>query len=322
MTKSKYFLIGVVLAFTSMLAIYFFKLTEGYKDYYADGSLKSVYALKGNKIHGNVLEYFPSGNIKSKVEFKDGVQHGSAVFYDEDGSLKSKSYFKDGVQSDTMTVYYKNGNLQEVCLVRNGKKDGFFKTYYEDGKIRSEGFAYKNGHDSLWKYFDQDGGIDRLENYSKDTLISVTKYFRDEIEYQNKIGNYKITMPRQWNVKRDGKRTTVFALERNDGKSFRVTATILLRNLNDLYFDKFVDTELKYTAAYTSNFRLINRKKTRNTIQTTYTATYSGFSVKVLCTFFEEDHKVYSLTFIALEEEFGNYDSIFKQASNTFRISA
>lgn len=81
------------------------------RNYYVDGSLKSIHYLKGGKINGTAVQFYENGIPKDSSFYSDGTLDGEVKTYYPDGSLKTVFDFIDGKLHGEAFVFSQNGEL-------------------------------------------------------------------------------------------------------------------------------------------------------------------------------------------------------------------
>lgn len=60
-------------------------------------------------------EYYSNGSLKSIIEFKHGKRNGEAVYYDSIGEIIERSQFENDSLNGLSIVYNKNGSSVSRC---------------------------------------------------------------------------------------------------------------------------------------------------------------------------------------------------------------
>ena len=104
-------------------------------EYYADGTLKSLYYLdlEGN-ISGSYTCFYENGDKKSEVEYLSGEKHGSSFTWYKDGQISEISQYSNGLKNGTCTKYYSNGSKKYKGNFINGNPTGLFKVWRSTGE--------------------------------------------------------------------------------------------------------------------------------------------------------------------------------------------
>ncbi len=161
------------------------------KEYYPNGTLKSVYALKENEPQGMRRDYNEDGSLKTARVFQDGLvleegslaengnKEGPWIFYYPNGTIRAKGNYFNGLKHKLWNYYYPNGQLeQKGSYNKKEKPDGEWLWYYPNGTLlRSE--SYWNG--------DPEG---EMIEYSDSGTIVVQGSFRNGLEEGPWVYNY------------------------------------------------------------------------------------------------------------------------------------
>ncbi len=65
------------------------------KEYYEDGSLKSVIQYQGGLVNGETKIYLPNGDLMAVMQVKDSLQNGKTVYYGPDGQTVEMMFEND-----------------------------------------------------------------------------------------------------------------------------------------------------------------------------------------------------------------------------------
>lgn len=123
------------------------------RDYYADGTLKSVGTYHDGVKEGTFREYA-----------QDGKDTDSKIYHD--GKLVAKGLLNDrGIEQGYWKEFYDDGQLKAEGNYTDGKKDGYWKFYYRDGSIEEEGNFVKGTAEGAWKWYHENGEVLREETY-------------------------------------------------------------------------------------------------------------------------------------------------------------
>lgn len=109
-------------------------------EYYGNGNKSREFYLVDNEIDGIYKEYYKNGSLKSVMIFNQGVMVDSALFYKE--NYLSDIYYH--LDNDTMywKHLYPNGNVESEGLFYNHKKINKWKYYNNKGRLEKV-FEYK-----------------------------------------------------------------------------------------------------------------------------------------------------------------------------------
>lgn len=90
------------------------------REYYADGSLKSVEYVSGERIRS--VKYHDNGTLSEKGWFVNGSPDGTWVQYDPQGQLLAR-------------VRYSEGKRDGKWSIRNSADGSLMRLQYRDGKL-------------------------------------------------------------------------------------------------------------------------------------------------------------------------------------------
>jgi len=133
-----------------------------WREYYTDGTLRSVGTYTNGKPVGNWKYYYENGKLESEGKYtKSGLLDGTWRWYFDDGSIRRiqsyiggmedgeyeehdetgrlivKGQYTEGVEEGDWI--YDFGNYRELGSYRGGARYGKWKSYYADGTLRFEG---------------------------------------------------------------------------------------------------------------------------------------------------------------------------------------
>lgn len=167
-----------------------------WKEFYADGTVKSEgiyrdnekdgyfkeYNLKGEviqtrkfdngqidqeaeetKVLDFIYEKWPNGELKSFRTYREGLLEGLSIDYNERGEITGSRFYKLGKM------------LGEGMSDEAGVKQGIWREYtYPDEVLRAEG-KYKDGlRFDEWKFFFKNGKLEQKGRYIEDELVQGT----------------------------------------------------------------------------------------------------------------------------------------------------
>jgi len=97
------------------LFVSFYACNKSHREYYADGSLKSEYFLKNDKIEGLSKEFYEStGELKATASFKAGKLDGEKRTFYKNGILKSIENFTENQLNGDCRYFNNFGNLDSI----------------------------------------------------------------------------------------------------------------------------------------------------------------------------------------------------------------
>jgi len=133
-----------------------------WREYYMDGTLRSVGTYAKDKPVGNWKYYFENGKIESEGKYtKSGLLDGTWRWYFDDGSIRRIQSYIAGMEDGEYEEHdetsrlivqgqyaegveegdwiYDFGNYRELGSYRGGARYGKWKSYYSDGTLKFEG---------------------------------------------------------------------------------------------------------------------------------------------------------------------------------------
>jgi antitoxin component YwqK of YwqJK toxin-antitoxin module len=140
------------------------------KEYYPDGSVKTVQSYRNGVPQGVRREYAEEGTITAGYVFdkgkivgegitgEDGVRNGEWKLYFNTGELKAEGKYVDGIKVGKWTYYHKNGKVEQTGVYdKQGRPRGEWVWYYPSGNILREE-AYLDGLlDGLTSEYSEEG---------------------------------------------------------------------------------------------------------------------------------------------------------------------
>lgn len=160
-----------------------------WRDYYANGNVKSEVNYKHGLLDGYVKDYEENGKlikmqryINGKlvvVKDDDNEQKVEIVNdYFPDGSVKTSGGFKDNKAVGIHREYDKKGEVvagkvysdigvleAKGVVDEEGKKQGNWVDYYPEGKIKAKGKYINDLRDGPWLFYFRNGKIEQKGNY-------------------------------------------------------------------------------------------------------------------------------------------------------------
>lgn len=169
---------------------YKYGIKDGFfKDYYIDGTLKTVSKYINGEIQIDApeitkldikTEYYPDGKVKKRAGFKDNIREGISRIYSTEGIVDSAKVYKNGIivgdgivddngmKQGPWIEYYDTGELKGSGKYIASQRIGSWKYYYKNGKIEQTGTFLKNeSPDGEWIWYYDNGNKLREETYIK-----------------------------------------------------------------------------------------------------------------------------------------------------------
>lgn len=95
-------------------------LTNFYKTFYYDGTLKTMTPYFTDEPEGLKIRYFPNGNPEKETNYLNGTKHGMEKIYFENKTIKEKTEYVNGEKHGISQFYDETGNLLKNELYFNG----------------------------------------------------------------------------------------------------------------------------------------------------------------------------------------------------------
>lgn len=131
---------------------------HGHWTYYTDAGqkIKEGHFAEG-KTTGTWTFYHLNGKVKMEGPLIDASRQGLWKFYYESGELKQKGYMKKGLSDSNWKFYYEDGHLKGEAFFEKGK--GYYREYFLNGEPKREGMLVYGESDSTWKYYYDNGQL-------------------------------------------------------------------------------------------------------------------------------------------------------------------
>lgn len=112
-------------------------------------------------------EYYGNGTLKSVGRMVDGKRHGRWKFYHKDGKLWSIGTFVHGEGVGLFKWYAANGRLRQMGRFdEKGRQTGPWKRYYGGTTQLFDSGKWLAGKKvGVWKTFDKKGNVKRTQTY-------------------------------------------------------------------------------------------------------------------------------------------------------------
>jgi antitoxin component YwqK of YwqJK toxin-antitoxin module len=82
-----------------------------YKEYFADGSLRSEVNYRNRKPDGVARTFYKNGKLKREANFREGVQHGVTKSYYENGQLKAEESYENSTLAGHSRFFAGDGKM-------------------------------------------------------------------------------------------------------------------------------------------------------------------------------------------------------------------
>lgn len=243
-------------------------------------------------------------NMENENETNDNLL--KQEFY-EDGSLKA-TYFlsNDGLMNGTFKDFYPSNNkLKSEGLVRNGFRVGKWKFFHVNGVLRAKGEYADGFKDGEWTYYSNDSQI--LSRVQWDV-------------YRNEEYLFEMSIPKSWFRDTSTNEVIISAYESNNSDSFNP-------NFNVTTFNTSRGFSLLQTMQNTSEATGINYLKTipleingKNALCGVINVVNSSEEeVHGLHFYIEANERVMLMSFYCLREDFGKYETLFKEIALSYQ---
>jgi antitoxin component YwqK of YwqJK toxin-antitoxin module len=148
------------------------------KEYYPDGTVKSVRNYVNGKPHGKFIDYGSKGEIERETNYKDGEQNGPEIVYDNDGKVRSLTIYSagkpTGAQTRTFSEYTLTANYDD-----KGNFDGEYAEIFNNGNVKIKGQYVKGKKEGVWETGRKDGQKTATEEYKDGDKVKETAYYTD-----------------------------------------------------------------------------------------------------------------------------------------------
>ncbi len=135
----------------------FSSCTNTKKEYYADGSVKSVIHYKNGKEDGLMTYYRADGGKALEVMMKDGKKEGKLTRWYLNGAIEDISYYKNDSLHGSQSLYDMQGRPTLYIEYENGKKNGAYKSWHQNEMLKESGSFKDDLYDGDWEYYDKRG---------------------------------------------------------------------------------------------------------------------------------------------------------------------
>jgi antitoxin component YwqK of YwqJK toxin-antitoxin module len=173
-----------------------------WKEFYANGGIKSERTFKDDLIHGYYKEYDIHGKlvltmlyengaiVKSRVEDEPDIEIVNK--HDEDGKLiysgpyrnkipvgVHREFGKDGKVTNAF-IYNDNGLLLSEGIVDEaGNRNGKWKDLYPNGKVQAEGQFTDNRRTGQWKFYNTSEKVEQTGSYNSGRPDGLWNWYYD-----------------------------------------------------------------------------------------------------------------------------------------------
>ena len=131
--------------------------SEERKEYYADGTVKSITTYRDSVKDGKYISFYENGNKLQEGQYKNGKKDGAWKEWSKHGSLITEQNCK-ALEDETCFIKSWYGKDRLEGKYKGGLREGVWKRWHENGQIKEEKF-YKGGKLFSYKYFDEKGNL-------------------------------------------------------------------------------------------------------------------------------------------------------------------
>lgn len=124
------------------------------------------------KMHGKFVNYYPDGTVEFLAAMKNGELNGARYGYYPNGKLRLLQHYKDGKGDGVAKTYHENGRIYEKTLFKNGKKEGSYERYHENGTPHIKGWFVNDLEEGVWRQYDENGIFVREQVYLAGEVIA------------------------------------------------------------------------------------------------------------------------------------------------------
>lgn len=109
-------------------------------------------------------QFFANGKLKSEVNLKDGVRNGLYKEYDSTGVQVLQLTYKMDIVDGALTEWYPNGKVKRSFSYKDGIRNGNCTEYYATGSVKWENI-YVNGVPGKAKAYAENGSLLAASTY-------------------------------------------------------------------------------------------------------------------------------------------------------------
>lgn len=110
-----------------------------WKEFWANGDLKSEVIYKNNKKQGLEIKWFDLPDcVEQEAYYKDGKLEGPCINYSKKCKKDFFETFKNGIKEGLELSYYPNGNIKAEGTFKKGNLNGYYKVYDKKGNFSFE----------------------------------------------------------------------------------------------------------------------------------------------------------------------------------------
>jgi antitoxin component YwqK of YwqJK toxin-antitoxin module len=171
-----------------------------WKEYFFDGSVKSVKYYKNGLIDSVYRDYYYGGNLSTEGKYVMGKKSGDWKNYSPEGKIYSLDHLEDDELENKKYTYYDNGKVETETEYDRGEIHGIHKHFDESGALRVQ-LTYEHGTPVSYSYQDKSGNLVPLVdlNHGNGKITGYYSNGKKSIEYEfsddRLDNNYKTFFP-------------------------------------------------------------------------------------------------------------------------------
>lgn len=139
----------------------------------------------GDKKSGLWKEFYANGQLKSEGNYSNGKKEGVHREWNKNGQLELEGNFKNGLEQGLMKWFYK-GYIAGEGLMKNGKRDGVWKVYTLESGILSMESNFKDGKPDgqILRVYHKNGQVSKENYWLNDEVMSTTCWDENGIKIE------------------------------------------------------------------------------------------------------------------------------------------
>ncbi|MDR3141292.1 MAG: hypothetical protein LBU37_06175 [Tannerellaceae bacterium] len=246
------------------------------KEYYLDGSVKSVRNYVEGKSHGKFIDYNSKGLVEHETNYREGKLDGPEIAYDSDGKVRYQTIYSDGkptgAKVQTFSDYVLAANYDA-----NGNLDGDYSEIFNNGNVKTKGKYAHGKKEGVWETGRKDGKKISTEEYEAGDKVKETAYYTDNtVELTRELKNGKKNgWERKYNYGdgslkselfyKDGELSSFAATDESNpsGQPGLIKQTKQITSNQGSYIQTFYQSNGRYEGEYTEQYIDGNAMKTK-----------------------------------------------------------
>lgn len=143
-------------------------------------------------------EFWANGDLKSEVSYRNNKKQGlEIVWFDEPDCVELEAYYKDGLLDGPSIYYSKKCKKDFYENFKNGLKDGLELAYYPNGRVKAEGNFRKGNLDGYYRIYDKNGNF----SFESRSTESETNFNPNAADTLNNVVYNVLKRNKQWKNK-------------------------------------------------------------------------------------------------------------------------